>query len=50
MLGEEIFGENKIQFIGEYTKQVSLAEYPKAIYFLEVETRSGVINKKLILQ
>ena len=50
VIGENIFVESKQQFVGEYTKQISLEEYPKAIYFLEIETDDGVINKKLILQ
>ena len=49
-LGEQVFIESKYQFIGEYTKQINLAEYPKAIYFLEIETDEEVINKNLILQ
>ena len=50
VIGEIIFIESKQQFVGQYTKQISLGEYPKAIYFLEIETNNGVINKKLILQ
>ncbi|MBC8265338.1 MAG: T9SS type A sorting domain-containing protein, partial [Flavobacteriales bacterium] len=50
VIGEEVFTESKTQFVGEYTKQINLEEYPKAIYFLEIETNDGVINKKLILQ
>jgi hypothetical protein len=38
------------QFIGEYTKQIDLTKNAKGIYFLEIETNNGVINKKLILQ
>jgi hypothetical protein len=49
-IGEIVFVENKNQFIGEYSKQINLVEYPRAIYFLEIETEDGVINKKLILQ
>jgi len=49
-LGERVFAESKQQFVGEYTKQIDLTEYPKAIYFLEIETENGIINKKLILQ
>jgi hypothetical protein len=48
--GAEIYLENKEEFIGEYTKQISLTNYDKGIYFLEIETNDGVINKKLILQ
>ena len=49
-LGERVFVESKQQFFGEYTKQIDLKETPKAIYFLEIETEKGIINKKLILQ
>ena len=38
------------QFIGEYTQQINLEDNAKGIYFLEIETNDGVINKKLILQ
>jgi len=50
LLGEVIFTENKKEFVGQYTKQFDLATYPKGIYMLEIETNSGVVNKKLILQ
>ena len=49
-LGERVFIESRYKFIGEYTKQINLAQYPKAIYFLEIETDEGIISKKLILQ
>jgi len=38
------------QFVGEYVKSINLNEYNRGIYFLEIETNTGVINKKLILQ
>ena len=38
------------QFVGEYVKSVYLNNYSKGIYFLEIETDLGIINKKLILQ
>jgi len=38
------------EFVGEYTKQVNLSTYTKGVYFLEITTDNGVINKKLILQ
>jgi hypothetical protein len=50
IIGEVIFTKNLEQFVGEYNKQVELATYTKGIYFLEIETDSGIINKKLILQ
>jgi hypothetical protein len=50
VLGEKIFSESLSQFVGEYKKQIDLKNYPKAVYFLEIETEKGVMNKKLILQ
>ena len=50
IIGEELVSENLEQFIGEYTKQINLSDNAKGIYFLEIETNDGVINKKLILQ
>ena len=50
VVGAEIYRETHEQFVGEYTKQINLDDYVKGIYFLEIETGTGVINKKLILQ
>ena len=50
VVGAEVYSEDRDNFIGEYTKQVSLDNYGKGIYFLEIETNNGIINKKLILQ
>ena len=50
VVGEEIVSEELQQYIGEYTKQISLEYNAKGIYFLEIETDNGLINKKLILQ
>ena len=50
VVGEVVYTENLEQFIGEYTKQVNLATYTKGVYFLEITTNNGVVNKKLILQ
>jgi hypothetical protein len=50
VIGEELINEDLQQFIGEYTKQIDLTNNAKGIYFLEIETDDGVINKKLILQ
>jgi hypothetical protein len=38
------------QYKGKYTKQINLTNNAKGIYFLEIETTDGIINKKLILQ
>jgi hypothetical protein len=50
VVGEEVVNKNLEQFVGEYTKQIDLTNNAKGIYFLEIETNDGVINKKLILQ
>ena len=50
LVGDEIILEDLQQFVGEYTKQINLQENAKGIYFLEITTDNGVVNKKLILQ
>jgi hypothetical protein len=50
VIGEQLIAEDLKQFIGEYTKEIDLTEKAKGIYFLEIETEDGVINKKLVLQ
>ncbi len=50
IVGEELISDNLEQFIGEYTKQINLSNNAKGIYFLEITTNNGVVNKKLILQ
>jgi hypothetical protein len=50
VVGEVVYTENLDKFVGEYTKQVDLSTYTKGVYFLEITTENGVINKKLILQ
>ena len=50
VVGEVVYTENLEQFVGEYTKAIDLATYTKGVYFLEITTNTGVVNKKLILQ
>ena len=50
IVGEEIYTEELKEFDGTYTKAISLENYPKAVYFLEINTKQGTINKKLVLQ
>ena len=50
VIGEVVYTEDLNEFVGEYTKQVNLSTYTKGVYFLEITTDNGVINKKLILQ
>ena len=50
VVGEVVYTADLDQFVGQFTKEVSLATYLKGVYFLEITTDKGVINKKLILQ
>ena len=50
VVGEVVYTENLQQFVGEYTKSIDLETYTKGVYFLEITTNNGVVNKKLILQ
>ena len=50
VIGEVVYTEALEQFVGEYTKQIDLTDNSKGVYFLEITTNSGVVNKKLIIQ
>jgi hypothetical protein len=50
LIGEILWNESLGKFVGEYTKQINLEGYPKAVYFLEIHTNDEIINKRLILQ
>ena len=50
MIGEVIYVESLEKFVGEYTKQVNLNSFTKGVYFLEITTNDGVVNKKIVLQ
>ena len=47
---EVIYQESLEQFVGEYTKQISIGNNSKGIYFLEITDNSGTTNKKIIVQ
>ena len=49
VIGEVVYTENLIEFVGEYTKQVDLATYTKGVYFLEITTDNAVIKNKIVL-
>ena len=46
VVGEVVYTENLEEFVGEYTKKIDLATYTKGVYFLEITTNNGVVNKK----
>ena len=49
-VGEIVYIDNINNHIGEYSNSISLEKYSKAIYFLQIQTDDGILNKKLILQ
>lgn len=36
--------------IGEYTKKINLEDHAKGVYFLQITTNTGIVNKELVLQ
>ena len=50
MIGEEIFTEELTEYVGQYTQVIDMNTQPKGIYFLEITTSTGGINKKIVLQ
>ena len=48
-VGEEIYKRAK-EFNRTCTKAISLVNYPKAVYFLEIYTTEGTIHNKIVLQ
>ena len=49
-LGKKIISDDLQWFVGEYSKEIDLTNNKKGVYFLEIETDGGMINKKLLLQ
>ena len=50
IIGEEIYTEFLNNYEGEYSKIINLQSKSKGMYYLEITTPEGIINKKLILQ
>ena len=49
VIGEVVYTENLEEFTGQYTKIVDMNTQPKGVYFLEITTNTGGINKKIVL-
>ena len=50
MIGEEIYKEELTGFVGQFTKGIDMNMQSKGVYFLEIATKNGIINKKIVLQ
>ena len=50
LLGEVIFSESLKDFNGDFSRSIDLSQYPNAIYILQLNTKDGMINKKLVLE
>ena len=50
VLGEVIFSESLTDFSGDYNRTVDMKPYPNAIYILQINTKDGMLNRKLVLE
>ena len=50
VIGEVVYTENLEEFAGQYTNIVDMNNQPKGVYFLEITTNTGGVNKKIVLQ
>ena len=48
--GKLVSQEEKQDFIGEFTKQVDLSDYPRGIYMIQIRTNDSFISKRIVLQ
>ena len=50
VIGEVMYSESLEDFQGSYEKGIDLTQKAKGVYFLEITTNRGGINKKIVLQ
>jgi len=48
--GKLVSQEDKQDFIGEYTKQVDLSNFPRGIYMIQISTQNSFVSKRIVLQ
>jgi hypothetical protein len=48
--GKVVSQEENQDFIGEYTKQVNLSDYPRGIYMIHIKTKNSFVRKRIVLQ
>ena len=49
-IGEAVHANELVEFVGQYTNKIDLSTQPKGVYFLEITSDHGAINKKVVLQ
>ena len=50
IVGEVVYTESLEQFVGEYTKQISVGNNAKGVYFLEITDNQATTLNKLVIQ
>ena len=50
VFGKLISNEDRQNFVGEYTKQVDLSDYPRGIYMVQIKTQNSFVTKRIVLQ
>ena len=50
LLGEVLYSESLMDFSGQYYRTIDMTAYSNAIYILQIGTKDGILNKKLILE
>jgi len=48
--GKRIYNDYEKHFSGTYNKQIDLSNYAKGLYHLQVVTKDGVVNRKVVIQ
>ena len=48
-IGREIYFEYLNNFNGNYKRKVDLSNYKKGIYFIQISSDEGVLNRKFII-
>jgi hypothetical protein len=50
VIGEELYSEELVNFAGQHQTVIDMNATPKGVYFLEITTLNGSVNKKIVLQ
>ncbi|HKR05814.1 MAG TPA: ELWxxDGT repeat protein [Bacteroidia bacterium] len=49
-LGSRVYFSKEETTAGKFSKEINVKNLPNGIYFLEVKTKEGVVNKKVVVQ